>query len=842
MKKAILIICLIAIISADTDPCSAFDSMVSSTCEELSSSTECIYSGNQCISNYDNCEEYSPESGFDDAKCLGIIPIDPLNICEVKTEGGAKTCHERLRQCSEHTSNDNCLDLQAGEGQRCLLIENKKCEAHYTDCSSLTSKGKTQCEANIPNDGSKICSWSSNACTTADRYCEKYLQYQGPITETSENCINLKAEESKVCIFEEGKTCRQVYDGCDKGNNDESLCNAIKPLNLDKTDYDHFNKCVYNSPNCEAQLKNCEDYEKGFDDYIICSFLSKLIITNKMCSYDDSKDECKEIYITCDSYNQVVTNPDDRDKTICQAIVPRNISTEIENRYSICDLNDAKECISQKKPCNKFTEEYYCLNQILDDTSKKCGFINNQCKEVYKTCSDYTNNVDAPERNKNDCEEIEYFNTDDNYRYKCLFDNSDNQNKCEPVKMKCEDYKEQREYGCHSLSSNLDSSEASKFICKTIDGKCSKQYLTCESYEEKNKTICESIKLNSKTAKCVLKHDQYCTIEGKTCVEYLGKNEFECSSYQASSPDKVCGIVNGKCTEKSIINYCSDYRGNNKEECESIQPHYDFGTPSRSNVDPSAKCVYTTEGCIKQNKKCTEATTELECPNIIPSDTDKQCIFINNKCVEQYKTCQLYHNKEETTNFNKEGCESILNSELSYPSSKYKCKYTAPTLGESRGSCTLEPRTCSEFKPELIKSQCTGISITDFSKKCVFNANNNSCSSKAKTCLELSNVAGTQTNLDVVCNNAETSSSNKICKIKENESGCEEIDKSTPTTEVIPETTSKATTDQVKPTEKEEQIATTEVSTPPPENNNNNNSSGNNYLSNIIFIAICLLF
>ena len=762
MKKAILILSFIVFISADTDPCSNFDSTVSTYCRALTTATtKCTYSGNQCVQDYYECNEYAPTSGFEDAKCKGIIPSDHLYMCEVKTEGGNKSCQQRLKKCSEHTSNDICVELQAGDGQRCLLIENTRCEAHYNDCSSLTSLGKAKCEANIPNDKSKICSWSSDACSTTDRYCEKYLQYQGPESEISEYCTSLKAEESKVCLFEDGKTCHQVYENCEKGNNNENICKTIRPLNTDKTDYDHLNKCKYNSPNCETQQKYCEDYEKGFDNGMVCSQLISHDI-NKMCSYDASKDECKETYITCESYNSVETNADNRDKTICQAIFPRNSETKQVDLNSICDLNDDKECIKLPKPCNKITDESICNYQILDG-DKKCLFVNNQCKEVYQTCSIYTNKVEASKRNKNDCEAIEYT---DIYKYKCVYDSSNNLNKCEPEKIKCEDYKGQSETYCDSLSTNIDPSETNDYKCKFIDGKCIKQFKTCENYGEKDKKICESIKPYSSYNKCVLKNDKTCTTEQKTCSEYSGKIESECSSYKAST-DKKCGIVNGKCTEKSIFNYCSDYRGNNKEECESIQPYYE----NNNLVDPSSKCVYSTEGCIRQAKKCTEASTESECPKIIPSDTDKQCTFINSKCVEQYKTCELYNTKEEATKFTKDGCESILINELGFPSTTYKCKYTAPTTTGAKGTCTREARSCSDFKAEIIQSDCTSIN-PGFTKKCVFNPSNNSCSSKEKTCLELSHVTGANNNLDAACNNAATSSPDKMCKKKEDESGC----------------------------------------------------------------------
>ena len=308
--------------------------------------------------------------------------------------------------------------------------------------------------------------------------------------------------------------------------------------------------------------------------------------------------------------------------------------------------------------------------------------------------------------------------------------------------------------------------------------------------------------------------------------------------------DKTCSIVNGKCIETLTLNYCSDYKGTNKEECESIQPHYNDG--SRNNlVDPSSKCVFATEGCIKESKKCGDAKTELECTYIIPSDNKKQCSFVNNACVEQYKTCQLYDDNEEAAKFSQTGCESIIFNEASNPFTQYKCKYTAPTAEGAKGTCERVARSCSEFKAELIKNQCTSIAISDISKKCVFNSNDSTCSLIGKTCLELNSVTLTDPTADLeqICKNAATSSSEKNCSVKDDDSGCEEIDKEPEVTEPKPASDDGNTSDDGKTSDGGN---ASDESTESENNNpagNNDNSSGRNCLNKIIiFIVICSLF
>ena len=786
MKLALLLLALISLIfSAHTDDCSSFSPQVIAECEALSSgSTKCIYSGNQCISSYTECSNYAPESGFDDATCTRIIPSDPLTKCIVKTEGSTKTCIPELKKCSDHTSEDGCINLQAGEGQRCLLLEGGKCEAHYNDCTQLTSQGEAKCVANIPNDKSKMCTWSSNACAQSDRTCEKYIAYSGPSGETSEACLNLHATSPKICIFENGKTCRQEYEKCENGDGDENLCKTIRPLNTEKTGYDHQNICQYASDTskCEKVLKQCSKYEKGFDDGTVCQTLTSSN-TNKMCSYDSSKDECSEI---CSSYNTDQTNPDQREDPVCKAITPKDLTTKVVDQFSECYLDTDKSCKSRKKSCDKFTDEASCHAQVLEDTTKRCLFVDNVCKEIYKTCNDYTTKIEAANRKKEDCEIITYTGTD-SYIYRCVYDSSDNLNKCEPKKIQCEDYKGSDAAYCSSLSINIDSAESTKFECRFVEGKCSKQYKTCENYDEDDRKTCESIKLTTSNYKCILEHDKTCKTETKLCSEYSGKSEVECSTYKASSDDKTCNIVNGKCIETLTLNYCSDYKGTNKEECESIQPHYNDGI-NNALVDSSSKCVFATEGCIKESKKCGEAKTELECIYIIPSDNKKQCAFVNNACVEQYKTCQLYNDNEEVTKFSQAGCESIIFVETDYPFSKFKCKYTAPTTEGAKGTCQRVARTCSEFKAEFIKNQCINIDISDISKKCVFNSNDSTCSLIGKTCLELNSVtlSDPSADLEQICKNAATSSSQKNCSVKDDDAGCEETDKEPEVTEPKP--------------------------------------------------------
>lgn len=100
--------------------------------------------------------------------------------------------------------------------------------------------------------------------------------------------------------------------------------------------------------------------------------------------------------------------------------------------------------------------------------------------------------------------------------------------------------------------------------------------------------------------------------------------------------------------------------------------------------------------------------------------------------------------------------------------STQKCKYNAPTASGGTATCTTVETTCSDFKPELIAGQCK-YNLADYTK--YFTYENDDCKQKAYTCLEMSSIPGLQAD---DCSNAKTSSSNKLCALKSDRSGCEE--------------------------------------------------------------------
>ena len=287
---------------------------------------------------------------------------------------------------------------------------------------------------------------------------------------------------------------------------------------------------------------------------------------------------------------------------------------------------------------------------------------------------------------------------------------------------------------------------------------------------ERDKKICESIKLyNSQFNRCFLTNDKTCESKTKLCSEYLGQEELECKKYRALDTVKnECAFENKKCIEKlkpivydNNYKYCSDYRGTDRNLCESILPHV---INSESEIDYSSKCVFGNAGCERVSKICEEEKDERLCSYIDTNNENTNCVFKNNKCVEQYKTCESYETNGQP--INKETCESIFltNSLIK------KCVYNEQEGANNsiNKTCVEERKSCSDFN-ELQKLLCRAITPTDITKKCIFS--NNACSTVAKTCLEL--VSGV-TSAEQCKAAATSSSSYKECVLKSGGGSCEE--------------------------------------------------------------------
>ena len=767
--------------------CSDFEYIKKTTCEQITFSdetyTRCSFIEDKCIPFYKECGEYK---GTNETICNLISPSNPSKKC-VLTRGG---CEEDLKECSEYTGNEDCTLLHPGDESKktCILI-NGKCESHFLKCEFADSNS---CDKNIPSQRNIKCKWEDNSCQQIEKNCEDYRP--GNLA-----CSSLKPKDvNKKCIYDSYKDeCYEDYGICDGANSD--ICESIKPLTEDFASLDKLYKCELSGETCTKVIKKCNDYKPGD---VPSSFCEERFFPSdrekQKCYYHEIEDKCYELYKSCDDYN--IQEENLRNKKTCELIQHYKIDSD----YYKCVFDERnKKCEKTKLECSEITEKDTCNSHSPLDEKKMCVFVDNKCIEEYKSCEDY----DGEEtKSKDVCESIILFNTDLNIDYtkQCVF----NEDTCEEKNLnECSDYiSGKNKLYCTSINLSKD-----KRKCAFNNNNCVEQYVKCDDYTESDKKTCESIIIDDDVNKCGLVNDKSCQEIPKLCNDYTGTDENKCSLYGTDNSKKKCYIINGKCTEQYI--YCSDYHGNDKDICESIIPHSEDG----NDFLYYSKCVWTDDGCIKTPRDCSEAKTAEDCNNITPLDTKKVCVFSDSICTEQYKDCDYGENVE------KDICESIILRD-----SNSKCVFEEGETEEDPDTCTQKAKTCEDFKIESLKNTCQNISPTNIRQKCIFS--NKSCVESTKTCLDLSNNPNVNEN---ICKSITTSDpSNKVCSLKANKSGCEEVNKSVEEEK----TTSKDKEGNQSQQEKQQEGEEGQEGQETP-----GDFAKEKYLSKFVYIILCLL-
>lgn len=343
------------------------------------------------------------------------------------------------------------------------------------------------------------------------------------------------------------------------------------------------------------------------------------------------------------------------------------------------NLVKADECIDY--------EEYKknLCSSIELEGNNHCALYNNECIQMPKDCTDYKGD------DKNFCELIP-----PNSKYKCIFKN----NTCQKENRTCSDFKKDEPLNnCHEN--------------RHLNGECyPDNYRNCiEIYEKcdiaKNKTFCESMILISNEKKCSW-IDNTCVEE--TVNKCSDLNFRSCKNYYFTPEDrqKKCEFINGKCIE--MYRDCTYYKGNIKEECESIIPeYYDI---YYGYVKKLSKCVFENNQCIEVKKDtCSNKPSLYGCQNIILNDTNKYCLGEDYQCNEYFRECEYYKgtDKDECEkNIPLEGSNGIFNSD------KYKRKCVF-----RNNKCITVPReSCSEFKKGEEEKYCKNIVPLDELKYC----------------------------------------------------------------------------------------------------------------------------
>ena len=713
----------------------------------------CVYTNYQCKSQYKTCELYSTkETSKTQAGCEAIRTysgsyFDDSKICEYTSS--TSTCSTRDKECKDIiTGNYDCEDFSPKDTDKICVYSDSKCKEQYKTCElydeKATLKTKDECEAiryysGYSFDTYKTCTFSGTTCSTKEKQCSEMT--------TEYECSSLTlSDTNKICVFtnnackEQFKTCELYTAYTESTERNKADCEAIQIYAY--SSFDTSSKCVFSddSNQCTQKKKDCSE----FSTESTCNY-HQLDDNDKKCLFIGGV--CEEQYKTCELYDAQTT----KTKEICEKIKPYYdySSSDSFDELSKCVFEDS-HCKRKSIPCNEITESSSCFGRKIDD-NHICTYENNQCKEVYKSCSSYNTETN---KNEEGCKKVkEYYSSGSiDYTYKCVY-KSDT---CQKEKLtKCEDYETgQDSYYCTSIYIN------NYKMCLFNNNKCETVYSSCPgNYEEVTKEVCDNIELSNPYSKCALDENNKCVQTRKECLEYNGTYSYYCSLCVPSedTENKICYLENEKCVEK--YSNCSGYKGNDKSTCESIIPYDNKGPQNDSYY-----CSYEKNACVMKAKGCEDMETQSDCENLYLEDKNKKCAYINGACEEQYKDCDSYNNngKEEIIQTK---CESIV---LTGSDSSYKCVFNPDS---STNKCQKEQKLCYEIKIEDFENDCSKYSPSFF-EKCELS--NSACEQVNKTCLELEKQASVTSD---ICSLAATFGSNKECKLKEDNTGCEEKDK-----------------------------------------------------------------
>jgi hypothetical protein len=318
-----------------------------------------------------------------------------------------------------------------------------------------------------------------------------------------------------------------------------------------------------------------------------------------------------------------------------------------------------------------------------------------------------------------------------------------------------------------------------------IGKRCYEEYLRCEDYIPiNNNNYCSNIKLlDGKRCEWDSSRERCITIN-KTCSEAESKEECNLIAKSGvSNPDKlVCrwleyddsgdptyetGSSGGSSTVptyacRETYKYCSDYRGTVPNFCNNnIKPYNE----TEDKIDITLKCEYEDGKCERVHKKCSEADgNPVLCALISPKIQDndiKYCAYIDNKCETHFKKCEYWKSSGIT------GRTCSNNKPENYLDS--------PCATKTDGGKTIcyTQKVCNVF-------QDISSSLTDYENICHSveydcELSSNGCTTKTEyDCDDIKFYKDSEENAEI-CKNKEASLPYKICTLKEDRSGCEEI-------------------------------------------------------------------
>lgn len=704
-------------------------------------------------------------------------------------------CQNILIYTEDDCSVFSCSKLDADEtNQKCIF--SSTCTSYYSSCEGLET-GKCDDTHSKPNELTKKCLWNIEStpakCEEKERVCSDYTSTPPP---SGLACESLPAGENH-CITLHNGLCKEE-SGCPT-TDVKTECEKHKPLHLTTFYWENLKICTLIEGQCGSRLKLCDEIEEGDK----CEDLSSGHNKKKCVTTTEG---CEPKFINCEDYAG-----EDIDETKNEEEC-EEISDYIQDKDTHKCIWKNNACSKVKKECSEFTEAT-CEKHTPENELKRCVYKEiggiQKCYELYKKCSDYTDEETNPE---NFCKAIE----EDSYHY-CDYDSSKNP-KCQKKQNTCEGQS-------ISICGTIELNDTFKCEYDDDEGKCIevRHYKDCNLYTGNDATVCKNIIPQESNKKCILKNDSQCVSVTKECEEYVGINEYECvNNYKPLDEQKICIFKDNDCI--SSFKYCSDYLGSDPNICSKIVPY-------NNGENYSIKCQMNDGICERVDIPCSDGGEDPKvCSSIIPKDSNKKCILKESICTEDYKTCKAYNDDTNVKTIEESKCTDIISNDGK------TCVYTAGastgTEQEKRGTCKSNSnRKCdNEFDIETFENACVSIKLSDISKQCVYNKLNGECTIESKTCSELS-FNGNENGIEEICKSAKASE-NKKCIISSDKTHCIEVDSSL----VIDDSGDNGGNSNNDNNQENS-------------NNNNDNNQENKpnsgkeiYLNTLLIIILCLLF
>jgi len=764
MKNLQLLLLIFALIgycfTDDTDKCTTgFEQALKDKCEDINET--CSYQPTYpeiCISKiYNDCSNGDGDLNI----CTKIFHNDfPEKKCYYTS---SNECDPQETVCSDFDNiiirdirleeREFCSKFKSGNTQKiCLLDNGLSCSAYYINCNGLSN---AECTSNdLIQNYAQECYWegdpSTGSCQSRQRICDPTL-------------LNVKEDE----------------------------CDRLLPSRLTTEN----RKCIYSSNQCKAET-SCENLVGSLNDEI-CLKNPPIIQKGSGTGYEfDYKHKCKFVAGSPSS------TPPTQDKCI--------LDTELRTCEEY-EGSDPSICIGLK---------------AKDTTNKRCVFKNRRCKEEYSTCEKYSENT--LRKTKTECEGLKLLEEND----KCIFNIEEDKCVTSTNYTTCEEYEGLSQVICESIKPSahsrciLDKDSKCKeraFLCSEVfdsenclyyataslsnkrcaydinyrnnghDNICYEEYLRCEDYLGDDSDACENIKLyDGKKCKFDSKSNR-CRTYNKTCSEAYSKEECKLIAKSGvSNPDKkVCLWLNERFREsgsgsgsvsytykytcKETYKYCSDYREGNDYFCENyINPFIE----TEDKIEITSKCVKIGSRCYKVPKECKDAgTNPFLCSLISPKIKDNNkmyCAFIGGSCTLQFKKCEYWENLATSTYFPAlPDCENTIpENYLDKP-----CVYKNIN-GENK---CLTKDVCNVYSTAVNNPTIAGTpDITDIENLCKSVSHDCEYSSagcttkKEYSCQDIKFYKDTEEN-EEICKNITASEPYKICSLKDDRSGCEEL-------------------------------------------------------------------